>query len=60
MAAYFHWRLYCDTEETHVYSWATDAPTECPTDAEHSPVLASIAVVGSCDAEETPPDWCWS
>jgi len=45
MTDVFKYRIYCDTEQTNVYQWATTEPTKCPNDTSHSINTSSITII---------------
>lgn len=52
MTEVFKWRLYCETEETQVYTgWQEDAPNACPNNAQHVIDEESIVATESRDLD---------
>lgn len=52
----YKWRTFCNTENTFVYSWAVQAPTQCVNNSSHEINLNSInniLTVGSQDVKIT-------
>lgn len=49
MTTLYHYRLWCTTENTYVYTWAETAPTTCPNDTAHTVDANSLTVVGRRD-----------
>jgi len=55
MADKYIFRIWCETEQTYVYtSWTTTEPTECPNDSEHSIDTDSITVIQTGKEEGDP------
>lgn len=45
------YRLYCNTEATHVYAWDTSAPTTCPNNDQHNIDTNSVTVIDTVSEE---------
>ena len=45
MTTLYHWRFFCETENTYVYKWDTVAPTKCPNDTTDTIDTNSITIV---------------
>jgi hypothetical protein len=43
------YRVWCVTEATHVYEWATAEPTDCPTNPAHTITASKTAIVDERD-----------
>lgn len=41
------YRLYCETEQTHVYKWDVVMPTQCPNNAAHNITASNTTIVDS-------------
>ena len=56
MSDKYLFRIWCETEQAYVYTstWATEEPTECPNDAEHTINTDSIAIVQTGKEEGDP------
>lgn len=45
MSTVFKYRIFCNTEGTNVYQWATDEPTKCPNNTNHSIKASSTTII---------------
>jgi hypothetical protein len=60
MATFFHWSIYCETEEKTYYVWKAATPTACPEDAGHTiraPVMDGSAAPDSIFLNDGTKVW---
>ena len=47
----YKYRIYCETEQTYVYTWAETEPTTCPNNPAHTINTDTIVIVDEADNE---------
>jgi hypothetical protein len=53
MSSVHRYRVFCDTEQTNVYTWDTVQPTVCPNNNIHTINTGSIVIVDNINTSQT-------
>lgn len=53
MASVHRYRVFCETEQTNVYTWDTVQPTVCPNNNTHTINTGSIAIIDNINTSQT-------